>query len=275
MSRSIRTLCVSSAVTVWISLSATVALAQQGTSSPIASSPDAAITTPAKSSSLDTKPSAFGSDLFKDTLSDFRRLSSPQTVTWLAIGTAAAGFSAPIDRRVTAHLAGAPAAQSLRSGNIIGGKEFQFGSALATYTLGRLTNNQRVTQVGSRLFRAQLVAQTVTGVIKHAAQRTRPDGTNLSFPSGHTSVSFASATVLQDEFGWKVGIPAYLVAGYVAAARIEARRHFLSDVAFGAAVGVLAGRSVTIGSGDKRFAVSPMASPGGAGVNFTWVGNER
>jgi membrane-associated phospholipid phosphatase len=275
MSRSIRTLCVSSAVTVWISLSATVALAQQGTSSPVASSPDAAITTPAKPSSLVTKPSAFGSDLFKDTLSDFRRLSSPQTVTWLAIGTAAAGFSAPIDRRVTAHLAGAPAAQSLRSGNIIGGKEFQFGSALATYTLGRLTNNQRVTQVGSRLFRAQLVAQTVTGVIKHAAQRTRPDGTNLSFPSGHTSVSFASATVLQDEFGWKVGIPAYLVAGYVAAARIEARRHFLSDVAFGAAVGILAGRSVTIGSGDKRFAVSPMASPGGAGVNFTWVGNER
>ena len=95
-------------------------------------------------------------------------------MTWLAIGTAAAGFSAPIDRRVTAHLAGAPAAQSLRSGNIIGGKEFQFGSALATYTLGRLTNNQRVTQVGSRLFRAQLVAQTVTGVIKHAAQTNAP-----------------------------------------------------------------------------------------------------
>jgi membrane-associated phospholipid phosphatase len=172
-------------------------------------------------------------------------------------------------------MAGAPALRSLESGNIIGGKEFQFGSSLATYTLGRLTKNQRVTQVGSRLFRAQLVAQTVTGVIKHAAQRTRPDGTNLSFPSGHTSVSFASATVLHDEFGWKVGIPAYAIAGYVAAARIEARRHFLSDVAFGAAIGILAGRSITIGSGDKRFAVSPAASPGGAAVNFTWVGNER
>jgi membrane-associated phospholipid phosphatase len=274
MSCSIRKLLVSSALAVSISLSATAALAQQDPS-PVASAPDSAITTFAKPSSLTTKPSAFGSDLFKDTLNDFRRLSRPETVTWLAIGTAAAGFSAPIDLRVTSHMAGAPALRSLESGNIIGGKEFQFGSSLATYTLGRLTKNQRVTQVGSRLFRAQLVAQTVTGVIKHAAHRTRPDGTNLSFPSGHTSVSFASATVLQDEFGWKVGIPAYLVAGYVAAARIEARRHFLSDVAFGAAIGVLAGRSVTIGSGDKRFAVNPVASPGGAGVNFTWVGNQR
>ena len=116
---------------------------------------------------------------------------------------------------------------------------------------------------------------TVTGVIKQTAQRNRPDSSDMrSFPSGHTSVSFASATVLQRELGWKVGIPAYAVASYVGMARIEKQKHFLSDVAFGAAVGILAGRTVTVGSGDKRFALTPIAAPGGGGVGFTLVGNK-
>jgi membrane-associated phospholipid phosphatase len=86
-------------------------------------------------------------------------------------------------------------------------------------------------------------------------------------------VTFASATVLQRNFGWKVGVPAYGVATYVAASRIQDKRHFLSDVAFGAAIGIAAGRTVTVGRGDGRFALAPMAAPGGGGVSFSWVGN--
>ena len=58
-------------------------------------------------------------------------------------------------------------------------------------------------------------------------------------------------------------------------ARIEKKKHFLSDVAFGAAIGILSGRTVTIGSGEKRFAVSPVATPGGAAINFSLVGNNK
>ena len=93
-----------------------------------------------------------------------------------------------------------------------------------------------------------------------------------SFPSGHTSVSFATATVVQRHFGWKAGAAAYGLASYVAASRIQEKRHFLSDVAFGATIGILAGRAVTVGTGDHRFAISPMAAPGGGGVSFTWLG---
>jgi len=85
-------------------------------------------------------------------------------------------------------------------------------------------------------------------------------------------VTFASATVLQRNLGWKAGIPAYAVAGYVAASRIQVRRHFLSDVTFGAALGITAGRAVTIGRGDHRFAVAPAAVPGGGGISLTWIG---
>jgi membrane-associated phospholipid phosphatase len=68
-----------------------------------------------------------------------------------------------------------------------------------------------------------------------------------------------------------VGVPAYGIASWVAASRMESKRHYLSDVAFGAAIGIVAGRTVTIGHGDARFAVSPAVAPGGGSVNFTWV----
>jgi membrane-associated phospholipid phosphatase len=64
-------------------------------------------------------------------------------------------------------------------------------------------------------------------------------------------------------------VPAYGLAAYVAASRVQAERHFLSDITFGAAIGIVAGRTVTVGRGDARFAVSPAAVPGGAGVSFT------
>ena len=41
------------------------------------------------------------------------------------------------------------------------------------------------------------------------------------------------------------------------------------DVAFGAAVGILAGRTVTIGRGSTRLSLAPMAAPGGGGITFT------
>jgi hypothetical protein len=112
-------------------------------------------------------------------------------------------------------------------GAILGGAEFQFGASMATWGIGRLTGNARVAEVGAHLLRAQIVSQTVTHSIKAVVKRTRPDGsTQNSFPSGHTSVSFASATVLQREFGWKVGIPAYAVASYIGMSRVAGQRHF-------------------------------------------------
>ena len=119
--------------------------------------------------------------------------------------------------------------------------------------------------------RAQLVAQGLTFALKRTTRRRRPEGKGFSFPSGHTTVSFASATVLQQHFGWKIGLPAYAVASYVAASRVQMKRHYLSDVTFGAALGIMAGRTVSIGHG-RRLLITPMATDGGAAAGFTWVG---
>jgi membrane-associated phospholipid phosphatase len=213
------------------------------------------------------------SKLFTGAVADLGRLPSKDNLTWIGIGAAAALASHLADTGVTSSLSKSAAlGETFESGGTLGGMPVQFGSALATYTLGRLTHSPRVASLGADLVQAQLVAQTVSYGLKFAVQRTRPDGTSLSFPSGHAAVSFASATVLQRHFGWKAGIPAFAVASYVAGSRVQQQRHYLSDVAFGAAIGIMAGRTVTVGRGDARFAVAPAAAPGGGGVAFTWVG---
>ena len=116
------------------------------------------------------------------------------------------------------------------------------------------------------------MGEGLTIAIKQATRRARPEGSGYSFPSGHTTVSFASATVLQRHFGWKVGIPAYAVATYVAASRVEMKRHYLSDVAFGAALGIVAGRTVKVGR--QQWMITPIGTENGAGAGFTWVGRK-
>lgn len=215
---------------------------------------------PPKSSSL--------TRMFQTTIDDFRRLPSQDTLTVLGIGGAIAAAGRPKDWDVTNGFSATRMRSTFEPGATIGGARAQFAGALATYAVGRVTRNRRVAGVGTDLIRAQLVAQGITAGIKLSARRHRPDGDEFSFPSGHSSVTFATATVLQRNFGWKAGVPAYALASYVAASRVQMKRHFFSDVAFGAAIGIVAGRTVTVGRGRARFAVAPTVSPTQAGVSL-------
>jgi membrane-associated phospholipid phosphatase len=210
--------------------------------------------------------------LFAGAAEDFTRLASKDTAMILSIGGIAAAAGHLRDRPVTDTMTG-PAGwhDALGPGETIGGARMQAAGAVLAYTVGRAVGNQKLARVGGDLIRAQILTQTLTLTVKTAVGRTRPDGTQYSFPSGHSAVTFASATVLQRNLGWKAGVPAYAVASYVAASRIQAKRHVLSDVTFGAALGIVAGRTVTVGRGDRKFAVQPMATPGGAGVSFTLI----
>jgi membrane-associated phospholipid phosphatase len=220
------------------------------------------------------RPDAIFTDLFRQSAGDFRNLPSGDNLKLLGIGAFVAGLGAAIDQPTSRSFSQAQSLDApFQPGQTIGGARVQLATALATYTIGHAIRNRTTARVGADLLRAQILSQAITAGVKLSVGRTRPDGTMYSFPSGHSSVTFASATVLQRNFGWKVGMPAYAVASYVAASRIQEKRHFLSDVAFGAAIGIVSGRTVTIGRGESRFALSPMAAPGGGGVSFSWVGN--
>jgi len=75
-----------------------------------------------------------------------------------------------------------------------------------------------------------------------------PNGkrTNSSFPSGHTTVAFAAATVFAMEYHNRPLIPiaAYSAATLIGLSRIAENKHWATDVLTGAAIGYLTGRLV-------------------------------
>ena len=205
------------------------------------------------------------------TVTNFSRLPTRDNAVLLIAGFVAAAAVHPADSDATRTLAGNDALhEPLEPGAVVGGTPFELGAAIAAYGIGRAVNNRRVAQLGADLIQAQLMAEMLAFGVKEVVRRARPEGSGFSFPSGHTTVSFASADVLQRTFGWKAGVPAYAVASYVAASRIQTRAHYLSDVVFGAALGTVAGRTVPV-SRSHRLAISPMASGDRAEVVFSLV----
>jgi membrane-associated phospholipid phosphatase len=210
-------------------------------------------------------------ELVTGTFTNFKRLPTVSNLGWLTAGGVAAAAAHSADTTATRVLAGSSGLhEPFEAGAVLGGTPFELGAAFATYGLGRKFGNARIARVGADLVQAQVMAEVLTFGLKQAARRARPEGSGFSFPSGHTTVTFASATVLQRHFGWRIGIPAYAVASYVAASRVQQRRHYLSDVAFGAALGSVAGRTVAV-SRRHAIEIGPMAAPGGAGVSFNVI----
>ena len=78
--------------------------------------------------------------------------------------------------------------------------------------------------------------------MKRIIRKKRPEGSTAynAFPSGHTSSAFQGASFIQRRYGWKFGLPAYVLAGFVGYSRIEGLndRHDFWDVLGGAAVGI-------------------------------------
>ncbi len=242
-----------------------------------AKDPQESPTAPTEQSAKSESPSPEDThqvNLFKQIGLDFKDVfTTKENLYILGAGTGAALFASQFDQSISHSTFNSQlydhtvSDEVFDSGAIIGGGVPQFGAAFATYAVGKISKDPGIQSLGRDLVRAQIVTGGLTQAVKLAAQRTRPDGSSdTSFPSGHTSGTFATATVLQRHFGWKVGIPAYGLAGYVAASRLSENKHYLSDVVFGAAIGILVGRTVTFGIADSKFALSPMIVPRGAGV---------
>lgn len=83
-----------------------------------------------------------------------------------------------------------------------------------------------------------------TQSMKHLISTGRPDNTDdHSFPSGHTATAFVTATILHREYGHispLVSIGGYATAAATGILRIRKNRHWASDVAAGAGIGILA-----------------------------------
>lgn len=199
---------------------------------------------------------------------DFRELPSKENLYWVAVGGAGALAVHRGDGYVQSHMIGNQTADHIFEPGKLIGIVGPLAGSITTYAWGRISDNPRISHVGSDLIESQVVVAVLTQGLKYATRRERPDlSAKTSFPSGHASSTFAFATALERHLGWRYAVPAYLAASYVAASRLPANRHWASDVVFGAAIGIISGRTVTSNE-VQPYPVSLAPTQGGAMVMF-------
>jgi len=147
-----------------------------------------------------------------------------------------------------------------------------------TFAAGLILRNGRLARAGGRMLAAELLATKAKDVIKHQVDRARPyvlaEGGRYeakpgndhakgmtSFPSGHTAGAVAVARAYAREYPEHAG-RAFAAAAAVGAIQVARSKHYPTDVAAGAVVGLAAEKGVNLVEG----VVSRAASPPDAGT---------
>ena len=128
---------------------------------------------------------------------------------------------------------------------------FYAGEAFITYLYAPASRDSycaKVTDIASKGGGAFLATLGTTKILKNNVHRYRPNGRNRrSFPSGHTSSAFSLSKIAHYNLGDYKNLPDCAREPLrninrwgpwaVAWARVEGRKHYPSDVLFGAAIG--------------------------------------
>jgi membrane-associated phospholipid phosphatase len=114
---------------------------------------------------------------------------------------------------------------------------------------GLYSKDDKMIRSACVIFAAEAVTSGISTILKYSVNRERPYVTypditkkssagSPSFPSGHTSNAFATATSLSLEFPkWYIIVPSYAWAGCVGYSRMHLGVHYPSDVLAGAIIG--------------------------------------
>jgi len=128
-----------------------------------------------------------------------------------------------------------------------------FAAPVTVVLVSAVQRDKKLFQKGINMSFALAASTVRTYVLKHAINRDRPIVTypdidayeserHYSFPSGHTSNAFVTATSLSMNFRkWYVVIPSFAWAGAVGYSRMHLGVHYPSDVLGGAVVGIASG----------------------------------
>ncbi|ULQ53795.1 phosphatase PAP2 family protein [Flavihumibacter fluvii] len=116
---------------------------------------------------------------------------------------------------------------------------------------GEIKGDKPMVQKALYIGESIAVSSVITWGLKYSINRPRPaaqypgeiaaasTGGSPSFPSGHTSLAFSTATALYMAWPkWYIGVPAFTWAGLVSYSRMDLGVHYPSDILAGAVVGV-------------------------------------
>lgn len=120
---------------------------------------------------------------------------------------------------------------------------------IVMYSVGMIKKDSTIKKQAIFIGETFLVNAFVTTALKQVVKRQRPFDTysdidqaisasSYSFPSGHTSIAFATATSLSMAYPkWYVITPSFIWAGAVGYSRMHLGVHYPSDVFAGAILG--------------------------------------
>lgn len=132
----------------------------------------------------------------------------------------------------------------------------------SAYLAGCVFHKDKLKKFAMLTTKSVILSGLTTTVIKYIAERHRPYQDNpanpldwngpmgntntVSFPSGHTTVAFATATMIACEFPKPAIVPvlAYSLATVTALGRINGNYHWGSDVLMGASIGYFTSKLV-------------------------------
>jgi membrane-associated phospholipid phosphatase len=129
------------------------------------------------------------------------------------------------------------------------------------YLSGILFRDTKAKETALLCVESVALAEGITKGIKYLVGRTRPFGnmgtfhfdplripppsSSLSFPSGHATTAFALSSVIAEQYrNIYLTFALYGWATVVALARVNNNAHFVSDVLWGAVIGISVGRTI-------------------------------
>lgn len=183
----------------------------------------------------------------KDILLNFRGLFSLGNARLLAAGGVLTGLSVIPEENIESYFErGAQWGTWTKPGQYVGNSAVVGGASALLFAVSRGSNSRRFRSFSYAAVQGMIVNESLVQATKLFVHRERPNHQDKrAFPSGHAATSFMFATVLAEHYGWKAGVPGYLIASYVATTRLSDSKHHLSDVVAGAVIGGIVGHTVT------------------------------
>lgn len=208
--------------------------------------------------------------LFHNLDDDFRNFWELENVLFTGAGLGLAlGLRGSVDDDVREYTAEHPRRWGRLSDtlSVLGNAEVQIAGIGLMYGYAYHNRNSELMDFTRLLVRSYTLTGLSTLAIKGIANTDRPTDTwnngNYGFPSAHVSLSFAFAATVEEYYGPRAGIPAYITASLIGWSRLDERDHDLSDVVFGAVLGYAIAKSIAGQElrNDSRIRMFPWTDP--------------
>lgn len=223
---------------------------------------------------------SYGKAFFPDIVDGTKRISSPDIGAVALIGLGVTGLSFAFDHTVDDYFQKhQPLKGQANTGDKIGQGYVPFGLGIALFATGEMIDNKQLADTGAVSLEALAVTGVATEALKYITQRPRPNRVNnMSFPSGHASMTSAFAASVSEMYDWNpyIAVPLFTASAFVGASRIQANEHHFSDVVAGMTLGTVVGMGFGRSRREKnaaetgRLSVVPYSDGTHNGVVFNW-----